>query len=63
MNLNGKVKDIPAGNEFVYKLKTAAADRIIQFIWITKDINNPTDYLDSRYAEWKFHGVKLHQCW
>ena len=63
MNLTGKVKHIPDGNEFVYRLKTAATDRIIQFIWITKDINNTTDYLDSRYAEWKFHGVKLHQCW
>jgi predicted TIM-barrel fold metal-dependent hydrolase len=63
MNLTGKVKDIPAGNEFVYELKTAAPDRIIQFIWITKDINSAADYLDSRYAEWGFHGVKLHQCW
>jgi len=63
MNFTGKVKDIPAGNEFVYKLKTAATDRIIQFIWITTGIKNTTDYLDNRFAEWKFHGVKLHQCW
>ena len=63
MKLTGKVKQIPAGNEIVYGLKTAAQDRIIQFIWITNDINNPIDYLDSRYTEWKFHGVKLHQCW
>ena len=31
MMLTGKVKDIPAGNEYVYGLKTVATDRIIQF--------------------------------
>ena len=63
MSLTGKVKDIPAGNEHVYNLKTIATNRIIQFIWITTGIKNKTDYLDSKFNDWKFHGVKLHQCW
>jgi predicted TIM-barrel fold metal-dependent hydrolase len=63
MKLTGKVKDIPAGNEYVYDITTVAADRIIQFFWITTGVKNKTDYLDSKFANWKFHGVKLHQCW
>jgi predicted TIM-barrel fold metal-dependent hydrolase len=63
MKLTGKVKDIPAGNEHVFNLKISAADRIIQFIWITTGMTNRTDYLDEKFTKWKFHGVKLHQCW
>ena len=63
MTLTGKVKDIPAGNEHVYDLKTKTDNRVIQFIWATTGIKNITDYLDSKYKDWSFHGVKLHQCW
>ena len=63
MKLTGKVKDIPAGNEYVYDLTTVATDRIIQLFWITTGVKNKTDYLDNKFANWKFHGVKLHQCW
>lgn len=63
MKLTGKVKDIPKGNEYVYDLKTVASNRVIQFVWITTGIKNKTEYLDSKFADWKFHGVKLHQCW
>ena len=63
MKLTGKVKDVPAGNEYVYDLKTKAGDRIIQFIWITTGIKNTTEYLDKKFTAWNFHGVKLHQCW
>lgn len=63
MKLTGKVKDIPKGNEHVYDLKTVASNRVIQFIWITTRMKNKTEYLDSKFADWKFHGVKLHQCW
>jgi len=63
MKLTGKVKDIPAGNEHVYNLKANANNRIIQFVWIATGIKNKTDYLDSKFADWKFQGVKLHQCW
>lgn len=63
MKLTGKVKDIPKGNEHVYNLKSVASNRVIQFIWITTGIKNKTEYLDSKFTDWKFHGVKLHQCW
>jgi len=63
MTLTGKVKDIPAGNEHVYDLKDKTDNRVIQFIWATTKIKNITDYLDSKFNDWAFHGVKLHQCW
>ena len=63
MTLTGKVKDIPAGNEHVYDLKTKTDSRVIQFLWVTTKIKNITDYLDTKYNDWAFHGVKLHQCW
>lgn len=63
MKLTGKVKDIPAGNEYVYDLKTKTENRVIQFLWATTGIKNITDYLNTKFDDWIFHGVKLHQCW
>jgi len=63
MKLTGKVKDIPAGNEYVYNLKTKASEQIIQILWVTTGINNTTEYLTIKYKDWAFSGVKLHQCW
>lgn len=63
MKLTGKVKDIPAGNEYVYDLKTKTDGRVIQFLWITTGIKNASEYLDSKLTAWRFQGIKLHQCW
>jgi predicted TIM-barrel fold metal-dependent hydrolase len=63
MRLTGKVKDIPIGNEFVYDLKTKTENRVIQFLWATTGIEDITNYLNTKYDDWAFHGVKLHQCW
>lgn len=63
MKLTGKVKDIPAGNEYVYELKKNNENRIIQFIWITTGMKKPSEYLDEKLGNWDFKGVKLHQCW
>jgi uncharacterized protein len=63
IGLTGKIKDIPIGNEYVFDLKQKMQDKVIQFVWITTRINNPSKYLDNKMGEWKFHGVKLHQCW
>ncbi|PKP30173.1 MAG: hypothetical protein CVU00_13880 [Bacteroidetes bacterium HGW-Bacteroidetes-17] len=63
MKLSGKVKDIPMGNEHVYDLTQKTKDRVIQFIWITSQINKPSDYLDKKRTVCDFKGVKLHQCW
>lgn len=63
MKLTGKVKDIPAGNEYVQEIKSKIGDRVIQFIWITTGLENVSDYLDLKLAAWSFNGIKLHQCW
>ncbi len=63
IKLTGKVKDIPSGNEYVHDLKTKTDGRLIQFIWITTGIKNTSEYLDRKFADWSFQGVKLHQCW
>jgi uncharacterized protein len=63
MMLTNKVKDIPAGNDYVYNLKTQANDRVIQFVWATTGIKNISAYLDQKLDAWNFRGVKLHQCW
>ena len=63
MNLTGKIKDIPAGNEYVYNLKTKTNNKVIQFLWATTEIENITKYMNTKYDDWAFHGVKLHQCW
>ncbi len=57
------VKQIPEGNEHVYNLTKKTNGRVIQFIWITQEIENPIEYLNEKFAEWDFNGVKLHQCW
>ncbi len=63
MMLTNKVKDIPAGNEFVYSLKAKAGGRVIQFVWATTGIKNISAYLDQKFDDWDFKGVKMHQCW
>lgn len=63
MKLTGKVKEIPSGNEHVYELTQKTNGRVIQFIWVTTQINNPSNYLDNKKNAWDFKGVKLHQCW
>lgn len=61
--LAGATRQIPAGNQFVADLAAQCPERVIPFVWMTMGIENPVEYLDRKYAEWKFKGVKLHQCW
>lgn len=63
MSLTGKVKGIPDGNEILYELTKKTDNRVIQFLWATNGIENITNYLKTKYSQWAFHGVKLHQCW
>lgn len=63
IKLTGAINQIPLGNEYVYDLKTKCQNRVYQFIWITTKIPNPIDYLTQKYVDWKFKGVKMHQCW
>lgn len=59
----GALKDIKSGNEYVYNLVKETQGRVIQFIWITQLEKKPIHYLDEKFKEWKFSGVKFHQCW
>jgi hypothetical protein len=63
MKLTGKIKEIPFGNENVFELTKKTNGRVIQFIWITTQINSPSEYLNEKRKNWNFKGVKLHQCW
>jgi len=63
MKLTGKVKEIPPGNEHVYELSQHTHGRVIQFVWITAQVKNPSAYLTQKMKDWSFKGVKLHQCW
>ncbi|MBT3382559.1 MAG: amidohydrolase [Prolixibacteraceae bacterium] len=63
IGITGTVKQIPKGNEHVYNLTQRTDGRVIQFIWITQQIENPIKYLNEKLAEWEFKGIKLHQCW
>ncbi|HMB22905.1 MAG: amidohydrolase family protein [Chloroflexota bacterium] len=61
--LAGATRQIPAGNQFVAELAAQCPERVIQFVWMTMGIADPIGYLDRKYVEWKFMGIKLHQCW
>ncbi|MCP4133624.1 MAG: amidohydrolase family protein [bacterium] len=63
IKLTGAVKEIPPGNDYVFDLSANCQGRVIQFIWITTGISNPVDYLNKKYSDWNFKGVKMHQCW
>ncbi len=61
--ITGAIKHVPEGNEFVHGLVEQLPDRVIQFVWITKQTGNPKEYLSKKLAEWNFKGVKIHQSW
>ena len=48
MRITGTVKQIPKGNEYVYNLTQRTNGRVIQFIWITQQIDNPIEYLNEK---------------
>ncbi len=63
IKLTGSINQIPKGNEYIFNLTKQNRDRILQFVWITQKIKNPLNYLNKKQIDWKFKGVKLHQCW
>ncbi len=60
MKLTGKVTEIPVGNEHVYRLTSETDNRVIQFLWITTKIKDTRGYLNTKFSDWHFRGVKLH---
>lgn len=63
IRIAGTVKQIPKGNEYVYQLAQRTKGRVIQFIWITQQIEKPIEYLNEKLSIWNYKGIKLHQCW
>lgn len=63
MSITGAIKQIPMGNEFVYKLTQKTHGRVVQFLWITQQTGKPKEFLSEKLLDWKFKGVKMHQCW
>jgi uncharacterized protein len=63
IRLTKAVDQIPAGNQYVFGFARQCPERVIQFLWVTTAIEKPVEYLEQKYSEWGFSGVKLHQCW
>jgi len=63
MKITGAIQQIPRGNDFVYELCQQTHGRVLQFVWITQGIENPLHYLDEKFKDWSFKGIKMHQCW
>ena len=63
ISLTGKAKDIPDGNQHVFALSQAYPERIIQFFWVSLHKPDTVKEMQNRFAEWRFKGIKLHQCW
>lgn len=58
-----KLKDIEQSNEYVYSLVQKYPERLIQFYWCVLSISGVMEKLEKDYKEWRFRGLKLHQCW
>ena len=63
ISMTSKTKDIPEGNRRVFALAQAYPDRIIQFFWMLLQKPDTVQEMENRFSEWKFKGIKLHQCW
>ena len=63
ISLTGKAADIPEGNQRVYALAQVYPEQIIQFYWVLLQKPDAVQEMKERFAEWKFKGIKLHQCW
>ncbi len=63
IRISGAADQIDAGNKFVASLAKNHPDRIIQFYWARLSQANALETLARDYAEFKFKGLKLHQCW
>jgi len=49
-------------NELVYSFHQKHPDRVIQFYWVDLNMVDAIEILEKKYNEWKFKGIKLHQC-
>jgi predicted TIM-barrel fold metal-dependent hydrolase len=63
IKITGSINQIPNGNDYVFSLSQKTNGRVVQFLWITQKIKNLDIYLDQKFQDWSFKGLKLHQCW
>ena len=63
ISTTGSIKHIHKGNKYVYFLSKQTEGRVLQYLWITQQESDPIKYLSSKLSEWKFKGIKMHQCW
>ncbi len=56
-------RQIDPGNEYVAKLAREHPDRIVQFYWVRFKTPDWFELLAARHDQWRFKGLKLHQCW
>ena len=63
IGISGTVKQLDAGNEYVYSLVKEFPDRIIQFYWIRLSALKVLQDLDRDFKRYGFKGIKIHQCW
>lgn len=49
-------------NAYVYSMVEKYPQRIVQFLWIDPSNTKVLSYMEERYSEWHFAGVKAHQC-
>lgn len=63
IGITGGAKKIDQGNEYVFSLVNQYPDRIIQFYWVKLSDPHWDEKLDRYFEEYKFKGIKLHQCW
>jgi len=47
----------------VFSLTKDYPDRIVQFYWVKLSESDVLEKLKIHFAEYKFKGIKLHQCW
>ena len=63
IGISGTSKHIDKGNDYVFTLKQAFPDRIIQFYWHKLLKQGGVDLLERKFKECQFKGIKFHQCW
>jgi predicted TIM-barrel fold metal-dependent hydrolase len=63
IGIKGAAKKIEQGNDYVFSLAKEYPDRIIQFYWVRLSQSNTFEKLERHFKEYRFKGIKLHQCW
>ncbi len=63
IGIKGAAKQIEHGNNYVFSLANEYPDRIIQFYWVKLSQSNALEKLERHFEEYRFKGIKLHQCW